>query len=660
VRTAKSTRAARREFSPVREEKLHLRERELGATSDLCRRVAVAASAVACALWAAPAGAVDVGQLDGDSIQLDVTETTIVSQHFDARDNELPQDSGWGDWINRLNAAARWGRWTAGLRLDSSVYWRRPIDNPDFSSLPLGTERGQTTIIQDNESRYRNSIYPAKMWVTYAAPGVELTAGDAYVQFGRGLTLSMRKIDELGIDTTVRGAKVEVQKDPFALIAVAGFGNPARIDEATGRALFPTTGNPSEPVFGSDRLIGLEIQAGRGLPVTLATRAVRFTRCAPYHYDSNGQVVTDFLSDPGDVVFGSCDANDTGIWLQSLPSAPPPLAANDITMAGQSLEVPNLWGHGKLYVEAAVQERQYALAAENVNHSGNALYASLSVDAGPVTNTLEVKSNRNFYPVAAGVDLTRAPEFNIVAYSFSPPAETATILDTEFGYFNACVNGGRLRSDVRADADLLLYGQGIFAYSQTEQVSGACDALGHTVAPVGIPGAKLEDAVWDGLAGVELYFDDKFSHAFVSLGVRDDTKASGDLNYRERHLEYSIVKYLGHAVSIEAQGFHRMRREESMNATAASNYVEEWWNEGENYFALKIAPSWVFSQGFEYTTLAGQPPYYFNGSVLYKFTSSSNVRLFVGQQRGAFRCAAGVCRYFPPFEGARAEVTWRF
>jgi hypothetical protein len=139
--------------------------------------------------------------------------------------------------------------------------------------------------------------------------------------------------------------------------------------------------------------------------------------------------------------------------------------------------------------------------------------------------------------------------------------------------------------------------------------------------------------------------------------VRDDTTESGAFTYRERHLEYSIVKYLGHAVSLEAQGFHRMRKEEGQNLL---NYSERWWNEGENYFALKVAPSWVLSQGFEYTTLTGQPTTYFNGAILYKLTSGSNVRLFVGQQRGAFRCASGICRYFPPFEGARAELTLRF
>ena len=36
------------------------------------------------------------------------------------------------------------------------------------------------------------------------------------------------------------------------------------------------------------------------------------------------------------------------------------------------------------------------------------------------------------------------------------------------------------------------------------------------------------------------------------------------------------------------------------------------------------------------------------------------VSVFVGQQRGAIRCVSGVCRQFPPFEGARVELVSRF
>ena len=608
-------------------------------------------------LWASPARAVGLGEVGKDEAQLDVTETTIVAQHFDARGQEAPQDSGWGDWINRINAALRFGHWTAGLRLDSAVYWRRPVDNPDFASLPAAE---QLQVRQDNESRYKNSIYPAKMWVTYSAPGLEVTVGDAYVQFGRGLTLSMRKIDELGIDTTVRGAKMQIDQDPFAVTLVAGFANPSRVDEATGRALFPTSnlvpGDRSVPTFGSDRLVGVDLQAGRGLPVTLSTHAVRFTRCAPYRYDASGNIVTDPLTDPVNVTFGTCDAANTDRWLSSLNLVPPTLRANDVTMAGQSLEVPTLGGHGKLYLEAAVQQRSSDNPALNVNTNGNALYGVLSFDVGPTSSTFELKSNRNFYTVAASV-APAAGEFAIVAYSFIPPAETFNMIDTEgTGNFNACVNGGRFREDVNVSSDVLLYAQGIYAFTKSEQPSGGCDAYGNTVTAVAPP--SIEDTVYDGIAGVEWSFDSQLSHVFAWAGARDDTKMDGTLGYREQHLEYSIAKYLGGPWSLEVQGRHRRREEEQTNLDA--NYTPQYWVEGENYVAVRMAPKWVFTEGFEYTTQAGQPLLYFNGAVLFKFTSDSNVRLFVGQQRGAFRCASGVCRYFPPFEGARAELTLRF
>jgi hypothetical protein len=602
------------------------------------------ASALACTAFAALLLASGPARADGwgfDSPTLTVTETAIATQRFAPRGNETLEDSKWGAWIDRLDAALQAGRWTAGLRLDSAVFWARPDSDP---------------------TRFQDAVYPAKLWVTYAAPGLEITLGDAYVQFGRGLTLSMRKVDELGIDTTVRGVKLEFQRDPFAVTAVAGFANPARIDEASGRSLFLEAETPSFPVFGSDRVVGAEIQAGRGLPVTLSTRAVRFSRCAPFAFDANAAPITDFGKNPGGVAFGSCNARDVSIWIKNgLPSAPPDINANDITMAGQSIEVPNLAGHGKLYLEAATQYRHSDFAGPNTNDAGNALYGAFSFDAGPVTSTLEIKSNRNFYPVAAAIDLTHAPEFNAVAYSFVPPAESPTILDTEFGYFNACVNGGRLRTDVRASDSLLVYGQGIFADSKSENTNGGCDARGRVVSSV--PAAGIEDIVWDGVTGLEWSFNHDLSHVFASGGVREDHQGTGDPFYRERHVEYSIVKYLKGPFSIEVQGFHRLRWEQRQNlyaSDASSNLVSHWWHEGENYVALKIAPAWVFSQGFEYTTQGGYPAFYANGSILYKFGRGSNLRLFAGQQRAAFRCASGICRFFPAFEGARAELTLRF
>jgi hypothetical protein len=226
------------------------------------------------------------------------------------------------------------------------------------------------------------------------------------------------------------------------------------------------------------------------------------------------------------------------------------------------------------------------------------------------------------------------------------------------GDFNACVEGLRVREDVNVGKNLIVYGQGVTAYSLTEQTNGGCDELGHTRPTAGIAAASVQDVVWDGLAGFELSFDHHLSHAFFSLGARDDTREDNTVQYQEHHFEYSFAKYLGGAWSLEVQGRYRHRLEDGFNLSPEQ--LPQWWTEGENYVALRIVPRWVLSQGFEFTTLTGQPTTYVNGSVIYKLTSSSNVRVFVGQQRGAFRCASGVCRYFPPFEGARAELTLRF
>jgi hypothetical protein len=627
--------------------------------------------AISVAVWALPARAADVGSINGDPLQLDVTETSIAAQHFNARTppgQTVPipttfEDSGWAGWINRLNTSLRWGHWTMGLRLDSAVYALRPVDH-SLSGYPADQQPAVQQQLQfDNESRYKNSIYPAKLWATYSASGVEVTAGDSYAQFGRGLTLSMRKVDELGIDTTIRGGKVQITKDPFSFTAVAGFANPSRVDEATGRALWVTSdlvaGDRATPLYGSDRIVGVDLQAGRGLPLTLSTHVVRFSRCAPYHYDANGNIDSQFSSDPGTVTFGTCNASDTDQWLASLNAVPRGLQARDITMAGQSIEVPSLWGHGTLYAEAAVQQRESDVPGQTTNLNGNALYAALSFDVGKASTTLEVKSNRNFYTVAASVG-QQAPEFAIVAYSFLPPAESFNMLDAEgTGDFNACVEGGRAREDVNVTRDLLVYGQGVFAYSLTEQPNGQCDQLGHTKTSQGIAAASVQDVAWDGVAGFEYSFDDRLSHAFASAGARDDTREDGVFQYREQHVEYSVAKYIGGPWSLEIQGRHRHRKEQGFNLDPETN-SQGWWYEGENYIALRMAPKWVFTEGFEYTTLIGQPRTYFNGSALYKFTSSSNVRVFVGEQRGAFRCASGICRFFPAFEGARVELTLRF
>ncbi len=591
-------------------------------------------------------------KVDGDPVRLDVTEASVIGQRFAPRtaEGQRFEDHGWGIWLNRLNLQLNWKKLTLGARLDSTVYWLRPEDR----TMPAGRER---VIERDGTTRYRDAIYPAKLFLTYATPGIEATAGDAYAQFGRGLVLSMRKIDDLGLDTTVRGAKVVLSKDPIALTVLAGFSNPSRVDEATGRALFVAKERAGEargpqPVFSSDRIVGGELVAGRGLPVVLSTHAVRLTRCSPVKYDSAGRVVESFGAD----LAGTCNPDDTETFLASLPNGlGPVLNSEEVVVLGQSVEVPRMGGFGSLYVGGATMRWRHFDSAREKNNDGNAIYAAYAGTIGKVTNTFEVKSYRNYYPLAGGVDVTRASAFSNLVYSIPPTAEVIT-QDSAFGFFNTCVNGGRLRTDLRISDPLLVWAQGVYAYTMTEQARGGCDAMGRALPD---SDKSSENRVWDGTLGVQLSWDANKSYLYASLGARDDRKANGEPFYSESRVEYTFSKWLGGPYSLEFIGRHRVRKEDTINLRGPGATPVPWV-QGEHYTAVKIAPKWVVNQGFEYTTQAGEPTYYFNGGVLYRFTPESNVRVFAGQQRGGLRCVSGVCRIFPAYEGARIELTLRY
>lgn len=608
------------------------------------------------------ASALDLPKLFKKPLRLDVTEVSIVSQRFLARDDNKPKDFGWGQWVNRLNASLVWEKLSVGMRLDSALYWNRPIDQPD-SVVPktAGLER-------DGAARYRDSIYPAKLFVRYDAPGVEITLGDAYVQFTRGLVLSMRKLDDLGVDNTVRGIKIAVTKGPFAVTVVGGYANPSRVDEATGYALFlprPTANDTRspQPVLGSDHILGAEIQGGRGTPVVVTTALANFTRCAPYRYFASGAIEQDgsFFAELGhcsdDVDAGRPPPTPT--WLAGQNGFN--RAARYVTNLSQSIEFPKMGPLGSLYLAAVIQQRSFIDGSQN--DVGSALYASYSGSVGPVTNTLEIKSYRNFYPVQGAIDTTRVSAFEPITYSQWPTGELLT-QDSAFGNFNACVDGGRLRTDIRMSKRLLTYFQAIYAHTKTELIAGRCDSAGRQVG--GNPGqdpASLSNDVWDGLGGIQFEFDHAKSFFLSTIGVRNDTKGTGEPYYHQGEITYTFSKYLGKQVSLELLGRHRLRYYETDNIRQPSEGGADRplaWAEGENYTAIKIAPKWVFSQGIEYTSRLGYSSLYINGAIVYRFTKDSNIRVFAGQQRGGLRCVSGVCRVYPAFEGARLELTIRF
>ncbi len=605
----------------------------------------------------APAAqAYDAGKLAGKPLTIDVTETSIFSQRFDARRPLPVRDHGWGQWVNRLNVQATNGPWTAGLRLDAAVYWSRPADR-DFCAGCLFDSKLKTPIVADGQSRFLDNVYPAKLWASYKKDSWEVTAGDAYVQFGRGLTLSMRKLDELGVDTSVRGLKLSYRNDPIAVVLVAGMANPTRVDEASGRSLMLTkpaganTG-PSAPVFGADRIFGAEVTAGRGTALVSGTRVASVYRCAPFAYDAAGAVRAGAFDTP----FGTCDAADAERYLSGTLSGSPNAEARQTLNIGQSLELTRLGEWGRAYMEVALQSRQQE--RRDRDSDGSALYATANARFGKTSHTVELKSYRNYYPLMAAVSSRYAPELASVTYSQLPTAEPITA-DSMFGNFNACATGVRYRSDVNATDRLLVYGAAAYTRTTSEQPGTGCDRSGSVRGS--IEGERAANHVWDFTLGTEYRWNTDRSHVYAWVNVRDDHRGDGTVYYTEKALLYTVNVHLSGNYALEMNGRHRLRFQDDENLQDVSGeVVPEPWRQGFHYTALKIAPKWSISQGVEYLTLAGQPEWYLNGGALYRLDEKSNVRVFAGQQQGGLRCLNGICRTVPAYEGVRVELALRF
>lgn len=577
-------------------------------------RTGAVSIALASALAAAvPAHALELTRIEEQPLRLDVTATTLGIWHVDNR-NRFPYDDNYGELTNRINLNLGWGPLLGGLRIDTATYFNVPqadvlarqhADPEDpLSYFDLRDQFAERLLV-----RYQDSYYLGKGFLTYSTPKLELTAGDSYVSFGRGLVLSMRKQDELAVDTTLFGGKAVGRIAGFTFTGVGGWVNPVRIDEATGQSLANpaasaadiAAGREGRPVFARDRVYGLRAEyMNRGWGGAL--HGVRMER-------------PDTLGER----FG-------------------PRGADAINMAGGSFSAP-LPTIGTAYVEGALQ--QYA--GQETEGQGYALYGSLSGAIGRFSGLLELQHYRDFETLAASVDRRRAEAFQFLRYSAPPTTEPVTT-DTRFGFFDRCVTGGRARIDSRITDTVLVYG----AFGQWatwgERTSLCRDD----------PETEQRNDVSDGSVGLDLRFDQARSRAIASGGARfDHNHENGSLHYREWRGELKVAKVISGPFSAEVDGRYRRRYWEIEN-------LQQPWDELDLYVSFKWAPWLQVGGGFEYTGQQGRQPTYFNANVLYRYTPESQLKLIAGQQRGALKCVSGVCREFPAFEGVRLEWIQRY
>jgi len=690
-----------------------------------------ASCAVAAMVTSAVVGearAVDIPDVAGETLTLDISNTSEIAYHFDNRDittagtdalkAEEHVNDNYGEWLNRLYLRAYYWKMSLGVRLDSAVYFNT-LDRQDAQDL-IEDELGAPDLTLENRfgreihSRYTSMLYPAKLWVGFKHKRLEATVGDFYAHLGRGIIFSVRKIDEVGIDTTVRGGKLKYghKFDGGFRIDAGVFGgqmNPIRIDFPTGRILhgsgsplffgfpvssdfryFGATGQPppdefveqverAKPSYLEDNVIGGNISFGPKWAQLEANAAVLFRQ-------SNSEDQVRCIEGGGDP--DQCRADNPSF---SVPEAS--RSRDQIRNFGGALKIPPIADTVDMYFEGAGQhatdgrvtgfEEDGSVIAESDTH-GYAIYGNVNFTLGPVSTTLEGKHYHNYLLLGGNIDNADlafgAREYNIVTYNRPPNIES--IYTEPIGSPDVCATGGRARVDLTLADPFHVFGWAahIVSFTEIDPSLERDDASDPDSALTCTPGGSNDDGVdrssarrtntWDMAAGSEIELQEGKTFYRAHIGARHTDREVPVVNpaigtesatfYRENYIRYDFNQHLAGAFSLSALGHHRRRLEPDQIPTA--------WHEGENLLALNWSPHFSFIFGHEYQTRPGLPVHYFNGAIQYRSKSQDEwydqltdmVRVYIGQRRAALRCVGGVCRIFPAFEGVKAELVSRF
>lgn len=520
-------------------------------------------------------------------VRFELTETLAADWHWVLDDPQILDAEAREDVLdlrNRLNVRLRTGAFSFGLRLDAA--W--------FPSPPI--------------ARYSSDLRPEEMFVTWSDKRWTLTAGDDYLTLGRGLSLSLRKFDEVGFATSLRGAHAQLKLPKFKARLGAGLTNVVNVD-AVEEKLVP---DPNDLVL----LARVETDAIDGLE--LGAHVVDIER---RHSDLRN-AVSGLLGDD----------DDSRIQGRRFERS---------VIAGATVEALRIADALDLYAEAGFlfqSETRATLEGDTPSgEDGLALYAAATTTLGRWTALFEAK-HYDHWKLASSLhpDTADAQGLTQTFPYVSPP--TLERIDQRV-VNNSDVSGVHLRIDhafdksVRGDKHILFLSQALFldAPAEHEYTSHTYAGWEHTSADGERTqlqaGYRLEEAPDEGITRLSMF-----------------------------HLDLDWFTTLAPNLDLQAHWQHEYRR---LNIGADS--LEDRYFEGTFYTSFSLHGTWSLTGQLEYLTRSTEDSPIFPGFFLqWKPEPASLVRLFIGRSKGGLKCSGGVCRIFPDFEGVKLETTLRF
>lgn len=619
-----------------------------------------------------------------------ITNTSLLRYRGSNYDLNVHDDQ-FGSFTERLDVAATSAPWRLYLRVDGF--------SPFFHDTSCTDEEVSLCYLRSN---YRPGSYdnlgtslPERLSLRYQRGDITAEVGDFYQVFGRGLSLAFRKVDPIGLDTTLRGGRLEIDRGRLTARGFAGYSNPQNLDPIS-LSIFD---DPADLLAGGS----LSARVGPDEDIEVSGHAVHTT--------------FDALTDQQ-----RQDNVDIGGWRVELPS----LLDGALSLYGEM----NILRRDSRLGRASQDDR---LPVSRTT-SGRGIYVAAQLNRGRFTVLAEWKDYTH-YLLAPTESSNSAPRDVARVYSAAPSLER----DDQRIFTNANTRGGRLRVDYTVAPspwiftfNTVMYGwaetadslgneldpwdpshglvtshtyfavrrRGRPAARPTAAAPGASDASAPSRAgstPAAGQGAGGVVPAAAGLGGASVtrvargdfnlvasvgYRREFYAGSDESSGALPPQWRAGDVKHESLQADFDIALPVGANDSIELRVDHRFERNYTAEALTGFNWddlvtgsrggVALSWSHGLP-LVVSAALRWdnttrpIGQRGLGDDPLgvvsgAGLPllPVLFpSAEVRWNFTLSNFVRVFGGMTPGGRVCSGGVCRDVPLFQGAIAELVLR-
>ncbi len=498
--------------------------------------------------------------------------------------------------VNRLNVLVNKGGFAAGAQVDQVGLFanRYYLDDELYHSYQLY----DPTIDSPFPDAYVNL---EKLYVRGKGRHVEVTLGDGYVSFGRGLALNLVRNTDIDLDTSLRGVRAVVRSGSWDFTGVTGLTNPQQVQQD----------NPNVGIHpdNTHMISGL--------------RAERFG-LGPFNLGVHG-VVYSFARD----------------WIETEPFFSRYAQPVDAIVTGATVE-----GFGLLGFDVVGEFDWFEYRSEDFFGSDEAepaygAYLSASAYPGKAVVLVEAKHyvNTELINSFTGVDNYEVAVAPTLEY------ERAITEDSSAAVNSNDISGARFRVDYPIKPGVLMPYLSVAAMRDRElgglHFNQAPETIIHPVVGIQWLGQQAHVIA---TAGGRADIRDDDSGADIASHVDLDVQVpAGPLGTLE--LSSAFMRFAWGDNLIQQSDFTDVVNALALHATDKWTFIL-WQDFSDNPL---IASTGNIADNV-YGAVEAQ----------YKPSSSLTTSLFYGAYKAGIRCAGGQCRSLPGFEGMRFQLSGSF